>query len=578
MSEPVLRRRPVPRLLPSRFRAGPPGTLQRITPDSSLCRVRRGEVLVVQLRFAGSPDAANPQIICTVSPVSGQGAPREITLRQVSRQEFRMEHQAPACGSWEYQFRYSLNGGQSWHLDRFVALTAMVDPAGMTNTRMYTLIPLATGRIPDWIRWLDEIKAMDFNMVHLLPVTAMDASASPYSVRDCFDIDEAWLDPDDSAPPLVQFERFVHRARELGLGLCIDIVMNHVGVTGEIARLCPEWIVPDPAEPDGFRRAGARHGDGWVEWRDLALLDYDMPGAERRQALWSYMGEYVMFWARYAHYTGGMIRLDNLHSSHQGFVGKIMGELRREYPDLVVLGEFFADPHILKQQARSWGLNLVLGTPWGEKFAPGLRDYIRRVHASPEEVRYFFPITSHDSGTPTEEFGTAESTMPRYLISMLMGTGHSGMVQGVEYGVEDKIKFIGQPDPLDPCGPPRFQGYIRKINSIARRYPLFSRPGNLEFVDGDHSAVLAAFRRAAAGEAEDFLVIANLDTEHSRTIQLDVTRLLPEGWGPVTELTGHGVTFAVEEPVWSLRLRPCGVRVLRLQRSAAGFVSLQAAD
>lgn len=472
--------------------------------------------------------------------------------------------QQPGLRSFRAEF--SLNKGDTWLRDNVADAWVLVDPPQVDGLRMYTLIPNVSGTILDWTKDLKRIQAMGFNAVHLLPVTALDTSQSPYSARDLFAMDPSYLDKNDHREGLAQLEGFVDEAKALGLRLCFDLVLNHVGVDSMIARLAPDWIVPDQHSPDGLERARYRTNQGWRTWKDLVLINYEHPSEAVRSEIWSYMTDYALFWAKYANDTGGFVRFDNLHSSDPDFFMSLTAALHSEYPKVGVLAEYFTDDLTLLRTGSLWGLNLVLATPWNSKFVPQLRDYLKYVHSLSEHIRFFMPITSQDSGAPAEEFGSSDSTVPRYVAAALLGTGATGMPQGVEAGEISRIDFIGKKPKMKFPAEPRFARFIGQVNGILAKYPAFRRGANCQFVDGAHPAVLAAFRPDT--EAFGFLMTCNFDTRSPQRITVDLEPYLGTN-GPISYrdlISGKTETFP--NPRLELRLAPCAAQVLRFPRNA----------
>lgn len=77
----------------------------------------------------------------------------------------------------------------TWIHDPIPDAWVLVDPPQVDHMRLYTLIPSVSGSIADWAADLKRIRDMGFNTVHLLPLTVLDTSQSPYSARELFDID-----------------------------------------------------------------------------------------------------------------------------------------------------------------------------------------------------------------------------------------------------------------------------------------------------------------------------------------------------------------------------------------------------
>ena len=465
-------------------------------------------------------------------------------------------------GLFSFRAEFSLDGGLIWLPDNVPDAWILVDPPQVDDVCLYTLIPNASGTIADWKSALKQIQEMGFNTVHLLPVTSLDTSLSPYAVSDLFDIDYSYLAGDSSRKSLSQLEDFIEEAKARNIRLCFDLVLNHVGLHSKMVQRAPDWIVPDQNQSDGFKRAGYWSHQGWQNWEDLVLINYEHPSEAIRSEIWEYMTAYALFWSHYANATGGFVRFDNLHSSDQDFIKHLTASMRTEYPTLGILAEYFTDDRTLLKNVPQWGLNLVLATPWTYKFVPELREYLTYIHGISEQVRYLMPITSHDSGAPAQEFGTIESTVPRYIAAALLGTGATGISQGVEWGVPEKINFIGRNLKKEYTGEPKFATFLNQVNAILAAHPVFRRGGNCRFVDNGHHAVIAAFRQDPESHSTGYLVICNFDTNNSQDFATDLTSL----FGVNEPLSCRDLLSGEEQDRPHLRLEirllPCTARVL----------------
>jgi hypothetical protein len=466
-------------------------------------------------------------------------------------------------GLHSFRAGFSLDGGETWIPDTVPDAQVLIDPPQVDALRVYTLIPTVSGTLADWKADLKRIREMGFNAIHLLPITAMDTSQSPYAASDLFDVDRSYLPEGSQQTGLSQLDEYVEEAKALGVRLCFDLVLNHVGVDSTIARRAPDWIVQDQDQPDGLRRARYWCDDAWRSWDDLVLINYEHPSEAVRSEIRAYMIDYALFWAKYANDTGGFVRFDNLHSSDPEFIQTLTDTLHEEYPELGLLAEYFKDEHTLLETGPRWGLNLLLASPWGYKYVPQLRDYLNYIHRVSECIRYFMPITSHDSGAPAQEFGSADSTAPRYVAAALLGTGATGIPQGVELGEASRIDFIGrQPRMAFPANP-RFAEFIGRVNAILAENPAFRRGQNCRFVDGGHTAIVAAFRCENGNKAPGFLVVCNFDIYASQSITVDLTSFLgTDGPFAAEELLGCEAKV-FPGPRMDLSLPPCGVQVLR---------------
>lgn len=466
-------------------------------------------------------------------------------------------------GLFSFWARFSTDGGETWRHDPVPDAWVLVDPPQVDQMRLYTLIPSVSGSIRDWALELARIKGMGFNTVHLLPLTTLDTSRSPYSAHDLFSVEPNYLAGDSALDGLSQLEAFVDTARRLEMRLCFDLVLNHVGVDSRIARTAPEWIMPDETSPDGMSRAHFWCEHGKMPWNDLVLIDYEHPSQRIRADIWDYMTEYALFWANYADQTHGFVRFDNLHGSDKAFVDHVSEALRSVFPNLAIIAEYFTDAATVLTTVPKWNLNLLLATPWDSRFVPQLREYLRYLHSMSEHVRYFMPITSHDSGSPAQEFGSVESTVPRYIAAALLGTGATGITQGVEWGLKEKIQFIGTQPRLCPTGEPRYAEFLRRVNDILCSESVFHYGENCHFLDGGHEAIIAVFRKDTRPGQTGCLVACNFDISKEQSLELDLSAFLEQSAipRPVDLLTRQ--TFKLDGPQATLTLPPCGAVVLK---------------
>lgn len=500
---------------------GDPNLFRRSWRPGHLLRCVQGSGLDLEVEFLGALPGVRIKLSVDFGPREKRwvSLPFEAAVGKVHR--LRMT--PPAGGLYHFRLQFSLDDGKNWIWDGAPTTRLMVEPRASRGLRMYTFIPAVSGSIADWKKHFESVRVMNFNAIHILPITTMDRSESPYSAKELFAVDPRYLPEGRGGSALQAFEELVVWMREQGLKLCIDLVMNHVGVSGDLATSRPDWMIGDEKKVDAIRRAGCLHNHVWIEWKDLGLIDYDHSDPTIRAEIWEYMDQYALFWARYADFTGGLVRFDNIHSSNEAYMSHLTRRLREAYPEVGLLAEFFADEKLLAVRAPQWQLHLLLAHTWEYKFTPDLRRYLRFIHDNSDDLRYYMPITTHDTGVPAQEFGDARSTLPRYLIVALMGTGCTGLVQGVEAAVGSRIEFIGKQPAMtfktDPFGE-----IIARINELLEGYRSFQCSGNLTFVDGDHGAIIATHRSGIEGEP-DFLLMANLDIYNSQSVYISST-----GW------------------------------------------------
>ena len=557
-------------VLPERSRIHPiAGQIYRSYPvgRQSFSRAFQGEVLSLIISQEDPfPDNIQADLVTTLNSKRGSTSVK-VPFVRADKRTLVCNIIPKYPGLHTFRAEFSLDSGATWLPDTVPDAWVLIDPPQVNGLRLYTLIPTVSGTIADWKTDLKRISKMGFNAIHLLPITTQDTSQSPYAARDLFDIDHSYLMEGSKKDGLLQLEEYIEEARTLDIKLCFDIVLNHVGVQSTIARQAPDWIVPDRNQPDGFKRAGYWSRHEWLTWKDLVLINYEHPSKLIRSKIRKYMIDYALFWTKYADNTGGFVRFDNLHSSDPEFVDELTGKLHSKYPMVGLLAEYFTDELTLLNTVPKWGLNLILATPWNYKFVPQLRDYLNYIHHVSGHIRYFMPITTHDSGAPAEEFGSADSTVPRYVAAALMGTGATGIPQGVEIGEKERIRFVGRSKKMQFPTEQRFARFIKKVNTILLDNPAFQRGDNCKFVDDGHPAIIAVFRRDNGTQKFGFLVVCNFDTHTPQHIVVDLSPFLgTDGPFPCTELLSDETQIFPHSRL-ELMLQPCAAQVLKFPES-----------
>ena len=457
------------------------------------------------------------------------------------------------CGLSSFKFAVKTHDGILWEPSEYHEI--LIDPDSLENTFLYTLIPNVTGHIKNWTKQIKKIKKMGFNAVHILPFTEMGSSESPYSASNLFAVDASAGNDGD-------YPAFVATARLEEVRICLDIVLNHISNENRLCSEKSEWIVPDKSRDDGMKRAGCYHKDDWISWEDLVLLNYDHPDPEIRMELYEYMLCYVLYWVKLSGGNDVILRLDNLHSSNSRFIKWLIPEIRKVYNDIIILSEYFGAEYHLEESVREYGLNLLTANSWEYPFVPVLQRYLEGIHRN-GTLRYIISPTSHDTEAAAKLFGTAESSVPRYAVCALMGTGICGMVQGFEYGLPEKINFIGRNaekniEELSSETEYDFSDFIRRVNLLAQSEKCLRQRGNIEFYDTGNDSIILCRRKSCGGGG--ILIAANLDIYNSHEINYNTV-----GDADIVLVEKAEAEIVKQESVVRIKLGACGVCAVRIE-------------
>src|ERR1700686_279286 len=152
---------------------------------------------------------------------------------------------------------------------------------GPPGPRIYNLFPLLAGPLPRWKSHLERAQQMEFNWLFVNPIQLSGFSRSLYSIKDYYAIDPRFIDLSAGSPEN-QLRETISYARELGLRMMMDLVINHTAFDSPLLIEHPLWykrgIDGKPIHP------GARDGNREVIWGDL--LEIDNKG--NRDGLWQY--------------------------------------------------------------------------------------------------------------------------------------------------------------------------------------------------------------------------------------------------------------------------------------------------
>lgn len=142
---------------------------------------------------------------------------------------------------------------------------------------LYNLFPLLAGPVRTWAAEFPRIAALGCNAVYLNPIHQPGYSGSLYSVADYYRLHPLLAEGDSN--PLGTLRNTFAAAHQAGLKVILDLVINHTAFDSPLVTQQPHWY---KRKPDGkIAHPGALDNGRWVEWGDLAELDYTDAKARR---------------------------------------------------------------------------------------------------------------------------------------------------------------------------------------------------------------------------------------------------------------------------------------------------------
>src|SRR5262249_58774716 len=157
-----------------------------------------------------------------------------------------------------------------------------------------------------------------------------------YKSRDYHATAPRLVDP-AAGPPMAQLEQMIRTAKQLGLNLMMDLVINHTAFDSPLVKEYPNWYKRGadgkPLHPS------AKEGDRRVTWGDLAEIDN--AGSPDRSNLWQY-------WLKLAEYYAAMgfgaFRCDAAYKVPLDLWQFLFGRVKKAHPGALFFAESLGCP------------------------------------------------------------------------------------------------------------------------------------------------------------------------------------------------------------------------------------------
>ncbi|HYZ41717.1 MAG TPA: alpha-amylase family glycosyl hydrolase, partial [Stellaceae bacterium] len=316
--------------------------------------------------------------------------------------------------------------------------------------RIYNLFPTLAGTIRQWRSHLPRIAAMGFNAVYINPFHYPGFSGSLYAVKDYYRLNPRFRG-DEEGDDDALLRGVTSAAREHGLRVLMDLVVNHTAKDSELAASRPHWFArdargnlvspyaTDPADPT--RK---------TVWGDLAELDYRPP--QQSQIL-------AYFQGLVRHYIAlgfGGFRCDAAYKVPVEVWRGLTADAKASCPDVVFCAENLGAPKEAVLALAEAGFDYLFNSvKWWDFESPWLLEQY-------EDFRHIAPSIgfpeSHDTERLVSELlaaGIPEAEVEAhyrqaYAFAAAFSTGVM-MPMGFEYGWSRRLDVVStrddQPEP-----------------------------------------------------------------------------------------------------------------------------------
>jgi starch synthase (maltosyl-transferring) len=320
---------------------------------------------------------------------------------------------------------------------------------------------------------------------------------------------------------LADFRRFLKKAGEHGLEIALDLAYQ-CSPDHPYVKEHPEWF---RKRPDGTIQYAENPPK---KYQDIYPFDFET-GAWRE--LWAELKSVVDFWVK----EGVRIfRVDNPHTKAFPFWEWMIGEVKREHPDVLFLAEAFTRPKIMYRLAKLGFTQSYNYFPWRNQRWE-LIEYFTELNQT--EVKEFFrpnlwPNTP-DILTEPLQIGGRAMFVQRLILAATLGASYG--IYGPPYELMEHLpRERGSEEYLDSekyqlrrwdlDRPDSLREMIALVNRVRRENPALQADHSLRFHEAENEQVLCYSKTAG----DNLIVVAvNLDPHHTQWswIELDLEEL-----------------------------------------------------
>ncbi len=396
--------------------------------------------------------------------------------------------------------------------------------------------PGVHGSFSDCSGRLPYVAKMGFDVLYLPPIhpigrarrkgrnnaleTAPDDPGSPWAIGAA---EGGHLAVHPELGTIADFRRFLAHAQEFGLEVALDIAFqcapDHPWVKSH-----PEWF---RWRPDGSVQYAENPPK---KYEDIYPFNFE---CEEWQELWSALADVFRFWIGHG---VRIFRVDNPHTKPFAFWEWVIGELKRDHPDLVFLAEAFTRPKVMHRLAKLGFTQSYTYFPW-RNTKQELTEYFTALTQGPER-EYFRPNSwpnTPDILTESLQFGGRATFMVRLVLAATLSASYG--IYGPAFELMERTpREPGSEEYLDS---EKYQircwnleredslaEFIGRVNRARHENRALQHDIGLRFFPVDNERLIC-YGKATADLDNVVIVVANLDPVHVQSgwVELDLNAL-----------------------------------------------------
>ncbi len=322
---------------------------------------------------------------------------------------------------------------------------------------------------------------------------------------------------------LQDFRRLLAKAKQLGLEIALDLAYQ-CSPDHPYVKEHPRWF---RRRPDGSVQYAENPPK---KYQDIYPFDFE---TEDWRGLWEELKSVLDFWIGEG---VGIFRVDNPHTKAFAFWEWLIGEAKREHPEVIFLSEAFTRPKPMHRLAKLGFTQSYTYFAW-RNTKHELTEYFSELAHGPGR-EYFRPNVwpnTPDILTEALQFGGRPMFMARLALAATLAASYG--IYGPAYELmEAAPREPGSEEYLDSEKyqlrhwdlerPGSLRAFAALLNRIRRENPALQADWSLRFFTTDNDS-LVCYGKSTPDRANVIVAVVNLDPHnaHAGWIELDLRAL-----------------------------------------------------
>jgi len=318
---------------------------------------------------------------------------------------------------------------------------------------------------------------------------------------------------------LEDFRRLIAKARDYGIEVALDLAFQ-CSPDHPYVKEHPEWF---EWRPDGTVQYAENPPK---KYQDIYPVEFE---AEQWQALWKELKSVVLFWVEQG---VRIFRVDNPHTKPFSFWEWLIGDVKKDYPDIIFLSEAFTRPKIMYRLAKLGFTQSYTYFTW-RNVKWELTQYFTELTQT--DVQEFFrPNLWPNTPDILNDYlrdGGRPAFMTRLVLAGTLGANYG--IYGPAFELcENRRKDKESEEYLnsekyelkqwDIESPNSLRDFITQVNLIRRENPALQSDLSLRFHSVDNEQLIC-YSKHTEDLSNVILVVVNLDYRYKQSGWVDLS-------------------------------------------------------